>query len=56
MSKWKFWKKIRETPIKPNVNRRIPCTTCGKKKEKETRQSKLFEYTIMQQRTLEAYK
>jgi|MDSZ01.1.fsa_nt_gb hypothetical protein len=56
MSKWKFWKKIRETPIKPNVNRRIPCPTCGRVDEKETRQSKLFEYTIMQQRTLEAYK
>jgi len=57
MSKWMFWRKVKDAPTKQRTWWRLKstCPTCGRADKVCTRQSRLFEFAEMEQRTLEAY-
>lgn len=57
MSKWMFWRKVKETPTNKRTWWRLKstCPTCGRVDEIRTRQAKLFEFAEMEQKTLEVY-
>jgi hypothetical protein len=45
MSKWKFWKKVKETTVKKTWwKRHSVCPTCGRFDEKHTHQTRLYDF------------
>jgi hypothetical protein len=55
MSKWKFWNKVKDSPVKKRTwwKSTSVCPTCGRFDLPKSRQAKLYEFFDMSQKTLD---